>query len=85
MQTPRSVVGYTEAGYNAYGLGLMRIASTCGSAWGHFGRIPGYMSWVLWTAEGKRTVVALLNDGELPNILLVRGGVHRLVTTALCS
>jgi D-alanyl-D-alanine carboxypeptidase len=80
MQTPRSVAGYTDAGYYAYGLGLMRFSSRCGSAWGHFGRIPGYMSWMLSTPDGRRTVVALLNDGELPNPLLVRGGVHKLVT-----
>lgn len=85
MQTPRSVAGYTMAGYNAYGLGLMRFATTCGPAWGHFGRVPGYMSWALSTSDGKRTVVALLNVGELSNAVLVGSkGVHRLVTTALC-
>jgi D-alanyl-D-alanine carboxypeptidase len=85
MQTPGSVRGFVTVGYDAYGLGLMRYPSRCGSAWGHRGRIPGYTSFLLSTADGKRTVVLLLNAGEVPNAALLQGGVNRLVTTALCT
>jgi len=85
MQTPGPVRGFVTAGYDAYGLGLMRYPSKCGAAWGHRGRIPGYTSFLLSTADGKRTVVLLLNAGEVPNAALVQGGVNRLVTTALCT
>jgi D-alanyl-D-alanine carboxypeptidase len=86
MRTPRPVAGYTTVGYTAYGLGLMRYPSRCGLVWGHLGRIPGYTSLALTTADGKRTVVALLNVGELPSsALLGATGMNKLVTTALCT
>jgi D-alanyl-D-alanine carboxypeptidase len=85
MQFAGSVGGFHTAGYNAYGLGLMRYASKCGPAWGHRGGIPGYSSMLLSTADGKRTVVAPLNVGEIPHSVLLAGGVNKLVTTALCT
>jgi len=85
MQTPGPVRGFVTVGYDAYGLGLMRYPSKCGLAWGHRGRIPGYTAFLLSTADGKRTVVVLLNVGEVPNSALLQGGVNRLVTTALCT
>jgi len=86
MQTPGSVIGYATAGYNAYGFGLMRYASKCGPAWGHRGGVPGYTSFLLSTADGKRTVVALLNVGEVSHAVLMGAkGINRFVTAALCT
>jgi D-alanyl-D-alanine carboxypeptidase len=83
MQTPGTVTGYHTLGYTAYGLGLMRFPSPCGDAWGHRGKINGYASYLLSSADGKRTVVVLVNDGELPDALVVK--LNRLVERALCS
>jgi D-alanyl-D-alanine carboxypeptidase len=85
MQAAGSVTGFDTAGYTAYGLGLMRFPSGCGAAWGARGRMLGYTAWMLSTADGRRTVVALLNVGELSNTILVRQGLNRLVTRALCT
>lgn len=82
MQAPGA--GNPLVGYNAYGLGLMRYPSRCGPLWGHLGRVPGYTSFMLSSADGKRTVVLLLNVGETPNAVLVGGRVNRLVADALC-
>jgi D-alanyl-D-alanine carboxypeptidase len=83
MRTPGSVAGYPTAGYTAYGLGLMRFPSPCGAAWGHRGRTPGYTSYVLFSANGRRTAVALLNDGTLPDTLALK--VDKVVADALCT
>ena len=84
MQTPGTVQGSQTAGYDAYGLGLMRFPSRCGAAWGHRGRHDGYTSWLLSTADGKRTAVALLNVGHtLADNARVRM-LTRIVTTAFC-
>jgi D-alanyl-D-alanine carboxypeptidase len=73
-----------EPGYG-YGLGLSRSPTKCGAAWGHAGRTFGYTGWMLSTASGKRTVVALLNTGvSLENPKLWRR-LERLVTQALCA
>jgi D-alanyl-D-alanine carboxypeptidase len=83
MATAGDVGGSSAVGYSAYGLGLMRFNSPCGDAWGHRGRTLGYTAYLLATADGRRTVIALLNDGELPDPLTSR--VDALVTRALCA
>jgi D-alanyl-D-alanine carboxypeptidase len=84
MQTPGSVFqGLETAGYTAYGLGLMRFPTRCGDAWGHRGRAPGYMAYMLSTSDGRRTVVLLLNDGLLADDVVVK--LNPLVERALCT
>ena len=83
METPGSLNGFDRAGYNAYGLGLMRFPATCGAAWGHRGQMEGYTSWMLSTASGSRTVVLLLNSGLLPRPKII--ALNKLVTRALCT
>jgi D-alanyl-D-alanine carboxypeptidase len=83
MQTPGTVAGYPTVGYTAYGLGLMRLPTPCGDAWGHRGKIIGYASYLFSSADGKRTVVALVNDGELGNPIVAK--LNPLVVRALCS
>ena len=60
METPEAVEDSDTLGYNAYGLGMMRFSAPCGAAWGHRGRPAGYTSYLLSTANGKRTVVLLI-------------------------
>lgn len=83
MQTPGTVAGYPTVGYTAYGLGLMRLPTPCGDAWGHRGKIFGYASYLFSSAEGNRTVVALVNDGELANSVVAK--LNPLVMRAYCS
>ena len=69
----------------AYGLGLSRSPARCGAAWGHAGRTFGYTGWMLSTASGKRTVVALLNTGVDLNDPKLWRRLEGLVTRALCA
>jgi D-alanyl-D-alanine carboxypeptidase len=86
MRTPGSVGAMDTAGYDAYGLGLMRFPSKCGPASGHRGRIPGFTSWLLSTADGKRSVAALVTSGMSARAsrasYAASGGSF---TTALCT
>jgi D-alanyl-D-alanine carboxypeptidase len=83
VRTPGPVEGYDTHGYNAYGLGLMRFPAPCGAAWGHRGRLSGYTSYLLSTADGKRTVVVLLNVDTQDWSLVLK--LNKLVTQALCT
>lgn len=49
-----------------YGLGLARVPLPCGAAWGHAGGTPGYGTWALSSKDGRRQVVVLVNNDELP-------------------
>jgi D-alanyl-D-alanine carboxypeptidase len=44
-----------------YGLGLMRIPSSCGPAWGHSGGFPGYLTYALSSAAGDRQSILMVN------------------------
>jgi hypothetical protein len=37
----------TTFGDSGYGLGLERERSPCGTVWGHFGAVPGYLTALL--------------------------------------
>lgn len=66
-----------------YGLGLMRYESTCGSIWGHRGRIAGYTTFAFASPFGPRSVVVLLNVGRVSDAAVVR--LNSLVFAALCA
>ena len=83
MQTPLPLDGFASAGYTAYGLGLMRFPTPCGDAWGHRGRSPGYMTYMLSSPDGNRTAILLLNDGHLEDDVVVK--LNPLVERALCA
>jgi D-alanyl-D-alanine carboxypeptidase len=44
-----------------YGLGLLRVRTSCGDAFGHDGEIFGYTSLALTVPTKQRTVVLLAN------------------------
>jgi D-alanyl-D-alanine carboxypeptidase len=46
---------------HAYGLGLQRLPSPCGTLWGHTGASPGYAADALNSKNGQRQVVVLVN------------------------
>ena len=48
-----------------YGLGVFRIATACGPAWGHDGDFPGYLTVVLTSPDGRRQAVLSLNTDQV--------------------
>jgi CubicO group peptidase (beta-lactamase class C family) len=50
----------------SYGLGVFRIPTPCGAAWGHSGGIPGYQTLVLASPNGRRVSVVLVNSMPPP-------------------
>ncbi|WP_394425651.1 serine hydrolase domain-containing protein [Streptomyces sp. SGAir0957] len=58
MEQMRTTVAAPEEG-GGYGLGLMRVDTTCGTVWGHTGGLPGYSSEIYADAGGRRSVAVL--------------------------
>ncbi|MEV7203056.1 serine hydrolase domain-containing protein [Streptomyces griseoluteus] len=58
MKQMRTTVDAPEEG-GAYGLGLMRVDTPCGTVWGHTGGLPGYSSEIYTDATGTRSVAVL--------------------------
>jgi D-alanyl-D-alanine carboxypeptidase len=54
--------GELDPGGVRYGLGLARIAISCGQAWGHSGEVPGFASQAWSVPDGTRSIVILLNE-----------------------
>jgi D-alanyl-D-alanine carboxypeptidase len=50
----------------AYGLGLMRTSTPCGTFWGHDGKIPGYSTWSFHAEDGARSLTVMINMFPLP-------------------
>jgi len=57
----KTVVPASVDGRNAYGLGLARLDSVCGTVWGHMGGTLGHMSFAFASPDGRRTLVADTN------------------------
>ncbi|MGV9357961.1 serine hydrolase domain-containing protein [Streptomyces misionensis] len=55
MKQIRTTVDAPEEG-GAYGLGLMKMDTPCGTVWGHTGGLPGYSSEIYTDATGTRSV-----------------------------
>ncbi len=49
----------------AYGLGLQSFQTRCGTAWGHGGNFPGYITYVYSSPHGSRQVVLTLNEDPM--------------------
>jgi D-alanyl-D-alanine carboxypeptidase len=58
-----TVVPASVQGNDAYGLGLARRESPCGTVWGHVGATLGHMSFAFTSPDGRRTLVADTNIG----------------------
>ncbi len=58
LEQMRTTVDAPEEG-GGYGLGLMRVDTTCGTVWGHTGGLPGYSSEIYTDASGRRSVAVL--------------------------
>ncbi|MEO6510050.1 MAG: serine hydrolase domain-containing protein [Nocardioides sp.] len=49
----------------AYGLGIESFRTRCGTAWGHGGNFPGYLTYVYSSADGGRQTVLMLNEDPM--------------------
>jgi D-alanyl-D-alanine carboxypeptidase len=76
----------------SYGLGLMKVPTPCGVAWGHTGASAGYDATALNSKDGRRQVVVLVNAtaslsgaGFFGLPVRAAAAVDRLVNIAYCG
>ncbi|MCP2336382.1 serine hydrolase domain-containing protein [Actinomadura rupiterrae] len=69
-----------------YGLGLARIKTSCGFAWGHDGGWPGYRTWSYTTPDGRRQAVVTYNQSSpvLEAKPAFRADITKAINAALC-
>ncbi|MFC4909783.1 serine hydrolase domain-containing protein [Actinomadura gamaensis] len=69
-----------------YGLGLARIKTSCGFAWGHDGGWPGYRTWSYTSADGRRQAVVTYNQSSpaLEAKPAFRADITKAINAALC-
>ncbi|MEV7602032.1 serine hydrolase domain-containing protein [Kitasatospora sp. NPDC089797] len=72
-------------GGQAYGLGLQRVDTPCGTFWGHAGGIPGYSTEMLGSADGRRQFASAVTVYDVSDATAAEAAVNRLTTTALCG
>ncbi|WP_171064693.1 serine hydrolase domain-containing protein [Actinomadura soli] len=68
-----------------YGLGVARIAFSCGYAWGHDGGFPGYRTWTYTSADGRRQAVITYNASGLESGEKFRADLGKAAETAFCA
>jgi D-alanyl-D-alanine carboxypeptidase len=72
-----------------YGLGIMRVPTSCGVSWSHGGDIMGFMTRNGVSADGKRSVVVSFNTDSPKRKAGVAAPKHdltrRLIDRALCG
>lgn len=66
-----------------FGLGLFRVQTPCGPAWGHRGREAGTTTWMFATPDGGRAVAAAVNVGGLKLARVL--DAERALRAALCA
>ncbi|MEV4257609.1 serine hydrolase domain-containing protein, partial [Spirillospora sp. NPDC049652] len=69
-----------------YGLGLARIRTSCGFAWGHDGGWPGYRTWSYTSRDGGRQAVVTYNQSSpaLEAEPAFRADITKAIDAALC-
>jgi D-alanyl-D-alanine carboxypeptidase len=83
---PVATGGTPDAGIlgGGWGLGLLREAFPCGTAWGHDAENPGYMT-AAWNSEdGNRQVVVIVNS-HFGHDAPVSQAMRELLVTAYCG
>ena len=72
----------------SYGLGIFRVPTPCGPAYGHNGALPGYYSLALNSRDGSRQAVLLVNsitEAETVGDARAQAAFNRLAQTAVCG
>lgn len=70
-----------EIGAAGYGLGLAKVEIGCGTAWGHEGQLPGFVS-AAWVNPGADREVVVLANASVDAIGLT---FQKVLNTALCG
>lgn len=86
MKQMRTTVPAPEEG-GAYGLGLIKVDTACGTVWGHTGGLPGYSSEIYTDGHGRRSVAVLTSTNfgvkekaaATANKAVVEGAVCRML------
>lgn len=89
----RTIVPYPAGSdtNGGYGLGLQRLDTPCGTAWGHGGATLGHLSTALFSADGRRATVTdmttLLDPRATPNAAVDKAAaaVSDADLTAICQ
>jgi len=69
----------------AYGLGLESFTTPCGTAWGHGGNFPGYVTYVYSSPDGGRQTVLMLNEDPQSLAPKVGSVFNQLLDEAYCA
>ena len=80
MQDPNGTP-MPDIGYDRYGLGLAELETPCGTAWGHEGRLPGFVSaaWLDNTVNRQVVVFVNVTNDQLGDTF------ESVINTALCG
>ena len=78
MQDPGEPMPEANAGY---GLGLAKVETVCGTAWGHEGQLPGFVSAAWVNQRAHRQVVVLANA----TVDAFGVTFQKVINTALCG
>ncbi len=70
-----------ENGYAGYGLGLAKVETACGTAWGHEGQLPGFVS-AAWVDQSTHRHVVVLANATVDAVGLT---FQKVINTALCG
>jgi D-alanyl-D-alanine carboxypeptidase len=85
MRAMKTTVGARSLGPGVrYGLGIAKVQTPCGTAWGNRGGLPGYGTSTLSSKDGNRQIVVLATRDET---LSKRAGraYERVLATAYCG
>ena len=69
----------------AYGLGLESFETPCGTAWGHGGNFPGYVTYVYSSPDGGRQSVLMVNEDPSSLPRSVGTDFMRLLDQSFCG
>jgi D-alanyl-D-alanine carboxypeptidase len=83
MEDMRTVVPDGVSG--AYGLGIMKIDSACGTVWGHTGGLPGYSSEIYTDQNGQRSVTVLTTTNFGVKTPEATEANQALITASICA
>lgn len=69
----------------AYGLGLGRVSTPCGPAWGHGGNFPGYVTYAYSSSDGSRQTVLMVNEDPMSLPATAGSQFRRLFLRSFCG
>ena len=68
-----------------YGLGLELFPTSCGDALGHNGVVPGYMTFIFSTANGRQQALLMINHDAQTLPRAAVEAFYKLIDKAFCS